>query len=45
VTPLAAYLLLFVAVGIGFILVHLVAGSPPAPLAPGCRKRYHLRMR
>jgi NADH-quinone oxidoreductase subunit A len=33
-TPLAAYLLLFVAVGIGFIFVHLVAGKLIRPNRP-----------
>jgi NADH-quinone oxidoreductase subunit A len=33
-TPLAAYLLLFVAVGAGFILVHLLAGKLVRPARP-----------
>jgi len=33
-TPLAAYLLLFVAVGIGFIFVHLMAGKLIRPNRP-----------
>ena len=37
-TPLAAYLLLFVAVGAGFILVHLVAGKLLRPDRPGAEK-------
>ncbi|MGL4554646.1 MAG: NADH-quinone oxidoreductase subunit A [Gemmataceae bacterium] len=37
-TPLAAYLLLFVAVGVGFILVHLVAGALLRPAKPGGEK-------
>ena len=37
-TPLAAYLLLFSAVGIGFILVHLVVGKIIRPNKPGVEK-------
>jgi NADH-quinone oxidoreductase subunit A len=37
-TPLAAYLLLFVAVGVGFIFVHLVAGKLIRPSKPGAEK-------
>jgi NADH-quinone oxidoreductase subunit A len=37
-TPLAAYLLLFVAVGVGFILVHLLAGSLIRPARPDAEK-------
>jgi NADH-quinone oxidoreductase subunit A len=37
-TPLAAYLLLFVAVGVGFIFVHLVAGKLIRPSKPGTEK-------
>src|SRR5690349_22285341 len=33
-TPLAAYLLLFVAVGVGFIFVHLMAGKFIRPNRP-----------
>ena len=38
-TPLVAYLLLFVAVGIGFIFVHLVAGKMIRPNKPGAEKQ------
>src|SRR5690349_16385296 len=38
-TPLAAYLLLFVAVGIGFIFVHLMAGKLIRPSKPDPAKR------
>lgn len=38
-TPLAAYLLLFVAVGIGFIFVHLMAGKFIRPNKPDPAKR------
>jgi NADH-quinone oxidoreductase subunit A len=38
-TPLAAYLLLFVAVGIGFIFVHLMAGKFIRPSKPDPAKR------
>jgi NADH-quinone oxidoreductase subunit A len=38
-TPLAAYLLLFVAVGIGFIFVHLMAGKLIRPNRPDPAKR------
>jgi NADH-quinone oxidoreductase subunit A len=38
-TPLAAYLLLFVAVGIGFIFVHLMAGKFIRPNNPDAAKR------
>ncbi len=38
-TPLAAYLLLFVAVGIGFIFVHLMAGKLIRPNKPDAAKR------
>src|SRR3954467_3857375 len=37
-TPLAAYLLLFVAVGVGFIFVHLVAGKFIRPSKPDPEK-------
>src|SRR5829696_2382355 len=37
-TPLAAYLLLFVAVGAGFILVHLLAGALLRPARPDAEK-------
>src|SRR4029078_8548598 len=37
-TPLAAYLLLFIAVGIGFIFVHLVAGKLIRPSKPDAEK-------
>lgn len=37
-TPLAAYLLLFVAVGIGFIFVHLMAGKLIRPNKPDASK-------
>jgi NADH-quinone oxidoreductase subunit A len=37
-TPLAAYLLLFVAVGIGFIFVHLMAGKFIRPNKPDAAK-------
>src|SRR5579871_5513094 len=37
-TPLVAYLLLFVAVGVGFIFVHLVAGKFIRPNKPGPEK-------
>jgi NADH-quinone oxidoreductase subunit A len=38
-TPLAAYLLLFVAVGVGFIFVHLMAGKLIRPNKPYAAKR------
>ena len=38
-TPLAAYLLLFVAVGVGFIFVHLLAGKLIRPTKPDAEKR------
>jgi NADH-quinone oxidoreductase subunit A len=38
-TPLAAYLLLFLAVGIGFIFVHLVAGKFLRPNKPDAEKK------
>lgn len=38
-TPLAAYLLLFVAVGIGFIFVHLMAGKVIRPNKPEPAKK------
>src|SRR5579871_4831011 len=38
-TPLVAYLLLFVAVGVGFIFVHLVAGKLLRPNKPGAEKQ------
>src|SRR5436853_6607164 len=37
-TPLAAYLLLFTIVGIGFIFVHLVAGKMIRPSKPDAEK-------
>ena len=37
-TPLAAYVLLFVAVGVGFIFVHLVAGKLIRPSRPHAEK-------
>ncbi len=37
-TPLAAYLLLFLAVGVGFILVHLLAGKMIRPNKPDAEK-------
>src|SRR5438270_6357864 len=37
-TPLVAYLLLFVAVGAGFILVHLLAGKLIRPSRPDAEK-------
>ena len=37
-TPLAAYMLLFVAVGTGFIFVHLVAGKLIRPSKPHSEK-------
>src|SRR5262245_22076592 len=37
-TPLVAYLLLFVAVGAGFIFVHLVVGKLIRPSKPGAEK-------
>src|SRR6476661_1876665 len=37
-TPLVAYILLFLAVGVGFIFVHLVAGSLIRPNKPGAEK-------
>src|SRR3954454_12528213 len=37
-TPLVAYVLLFVAVGAGFIFVHLVAGKLFRPSRPGAEK-------
>src|SRR5215475_6121676 len=36
--PLAAYLLLFTAVGVGFILVHLLAGKLIRPNTPDSEK-------
>ena len=36
--PLAAYLLLFTAVGVGFILVHLLAGKLIRPNTPDAEK-------
>ncbi len=36
--PLVAYLLLFVAIGVGFIFVHLVAGKFIRPSKPGAEK-------
>jgi NADH-quinone oxidoreductase subunit A len=38
-TPLVAYVLLFVAVGAGFILVHLLAGKLIRPNRPGAEKK------
>ena len=38
-TPLVAYLLLFVAVGAGFIFVHLMAGKMIRPDRPGAEKQ------
>jgi NADH:ubiquinone oxidoreductase subunit 3 (subunit A) len=38
-TSLAAYLLLFVAVGVGFIFVHLVAGKLIRPSKPNAEKK------
>src|SRR5260370_37173429 len=38
-SPLVAYLLLFVAVGVGFIFVHLVAGKLIRPNKPGAEKQ------
>src|SRR5947208_16208512 len=38
-TPLVAYLLLFVAVGVGFIFVHLMAGKLLRPNKPGAEKQ------
>src|SRR5689334_20358506 len=38
-TPLAAYVLLFVAVGIGFIFVHLMAGKFIRPNRPDAEKK------
>jgi NADH-quinone oxidoreductase subunit A len=38
-TPLAAYLLLFIAVGVGFIFVHLVAGKFLRPNKPDAEKK------
>src|SRR5947209_14190446 len=38
-TPLVAYLLLFVAVGVGFIFVHLMAGKMIRPNKPGAEKQ------
>ena len=38
-TPLVAYLLLFVAAGVGFIFVHLVAGKMLRPNKPGAEKQ------
>src|ERR1700720_3074449 len=37
-TPLVAYVLLFVAVGVGFIFVHLVAGKLIRPSKPDAEK-------
>lgn len=37
-TPVVAYLLLFIAVGVGFIFVHLVAGSLIRPRTPDAEK-------
>jgi NADH-quinone oxidoreductase subunit A len=37
-TPLAAYLLLFVAIGVGFIFVHLMAGKIIRPHKPNAEK-------
>src|SRR3954453_2313725 len=37
-TPLVAYVLLFVAVGVGFIFVHLMAGKLIRPSRPGAEK-------
>src|SRR3954454_8571000 len=37
-TPLVAYVLLFVAVGVGFILVHLLAGKLIRPIRPDAEK-------
>ena len=37
-TPLAAYVLLFLAVGVGFILVHLLAGKMIRPNKPDAEK-------
>jgi NADH-quinone oxidoreductase subunit A len=37
-TPLVAYVLLFVAVGFGFILVHLLAGKLIRPIRPDAEK-------
>src|SRR6186713_874477 len=37
-TPLAAFVLLFLAVGAGFIFVHLVAGALIRPRKPGAEK-------
>src|SRR5215470_3297121 len=37
-TPLAAYLVLFIAVGVGFILVHLLAGKLIRPSKPDAEK-------
>lgn len=38
-TPLVAYLVLFVAVGAGFIFVHLMAGKLLRPNKPGAEKK------
>lgn len=38
-TPLVAYLLLFIAVGVGFIFVHLLAGKLLRPNKPGAEKK------
>src|SRR5947209_15848959 len=38
-TPLVAYLLLFVAVGVGFIFVHLMAGKMIRPYRPDAEKQ------
>lgn len=38
-TPLVAYLILFVIVGVGFILVHLLAGKLIRPNHPGAEKK------
>src|SRR6476661_4946519 len=37
-TPLVAYILLFLAVGVGFIFVHLVAGKLIRPSTPSAEK-------